>query len=373
MKTIPELEKKNHIRLSSLNDLEKIQYFGLRKSLMLLFNLLLRKIDKIQNRTTLLSKPIALQLEPTTKCNLRCSFCESIIWDRKGMDMKFIDFKKIIDQFPYLMILLLQGIGEPLMCKDFFKMVSYSKSKRIITGITTNATLLDENIAKKIVKSELDYLIISMDGATSETFERIRVGAKFDQVIKNIRNLVDIRGNLIRPMIYFHFTGTNENIHELPLVVKMAKDIGIEGVEMQDTHFWGDVKLKERIEKETLRQDIDTTKKMVNNAIITAKEVGIQLDLLGTGNRSALYSESDLQLHGDQRLCQKVFRSFFVTVDGYVTTCACYPDPRKQNFGNLLKDDLNSIWNSPGYIAFRKARQKGNIPEYCNMCTVPHL
>lgn len=368
-----KVERPKYIRLSSLSEFEKARYLGVKKSTMVLFDLFLKKIDRVQNRAKLLSRPTSLQLEPTTKCNLRCPFCENTIWDRKGMDMKFSDFKRIIDQFPFLVHLLLQGIGEPLMCNDFFKMVKYCKSKRIITGITTNATLLDERVATKIVESGLHYVIISMDGATPETYEKIRVGAKFDRVIENVRNLVEIRAKSKNPRISFHFSGTIENIHELPRVVKMAKDMGIDGVETQDIHSWSDVNLEKKINKKTLEQEIDTAKKYANNAMTIAKEIGIALDFLGTGYRNTLYSDNDLQMHEDPRLCQQVFRSVFVTVDGYVTTCACSPDPRKLNFGNVLKQDFNTIWNCPQYVNLRKARMKGKILDYCKMCTVPHL
>jgi|Deesub1362B_J571_1020462.scaffolds.fasta_scaffold15116_2 MoaA/NifB/PqqE/SkfB family radical SAM enzyme len=138
---------------------EKIREIGFKKSILVSYNMLLKKIDKIQKRTSLLSRPISLQIEPTTKCNLKCTFCESPLWDRRGMDMSFSDFKKIIDQFPYLVTLLLQGIGEPLLCKDFFKMIEYCKLKKIIVGITTNGMLMNEEIAKKLVDSKIDYVI----------------------------------------------------------------------------------------------------------------------------------------------------------------------------------------------------------------------
>ena len=343
--------------------LEKARYIGYKKSLLVSFNGFLKKIDKMQKRTSLLSRPISLQFEPTTKCNLRCPLCESSLWGRRGMDMQFSDFKKIIDQFPFLVTLLLQGIGEPLLAKNFFKMIEYCKQKRIIVGITTNGTLIDEQMAKKLVDYEIDYMIISIDGATAETFERIKVGAKFEQVIGNTINLVKARGNRKKPMILFHFTGTNDNIHELPTVVKLAKYIGVDVVEAQDTHFWGDEELKERINDKTLRHEIAYARKYVNEAMIEAKKVGIPFDWLGTGGRKSLYSEDELQLHAEQRLCQKVFRSCFISVDGYVTTCACCPDPRKLNFGNALEQDFNTIWNSPKYVALRKARLEGKIPD----------
>ncbi len=353
--------------------LEKARYIGVKKSIFLLYNLILKKIDKNLGNTSLLSKPISLQIEPTTNCNLKCRMCESPLWDRKGLEMSFLDFKKIIDQFPYLATINLQGIGEPLLNKNIFKMVEYCKSKKMVVLFTTNATLINEKVAKKFVESGLDYVVVSIDGATHETFERIRIGANFNQVIGNIKNLIAIRGNLKKPRIIFLFTGTTDNIDELPKVIKIAKDIGVDKVEAQDTHAWGDKEL-ERINNKTLRQNMDRVKKIVNESIIEAEKIGIPFYWLGTGRRKTLFSDIDLQLHADQRLCQIVFRSCFITADGYVTTCSCNPDPRKMNFGNVLKQDFNTIWNSPEYKNLRRARLNGGIlPDYCRMCTVPHL
>jgi MoaA/NifB/PqqE/SkfB family radical SAM enzyme len=136
--------------------------------------------------------------------------------------------------------------------------------------------------------------------------------------------LVKIRGDQKKPLILFHFTGTRDNIHELPKVLRLAKEIGVDVVEAQDTHFWGDEKLKDKIDNITLRQEIERAKKIVNECMVEAKKLGIRFDWLGSGGRKTPYS-NESQLHADQRLCQKIFRSCFITVDGYVTTCASNP------------------------------------------------
>lgn len=352
---------------------EKARNIGAKKSMLLLFNRFLKKIDTMQHNTALLSKPISLQIEPTTKCNLKCRMCESPLWDRKGLEMSVSDFKTIIDQFPFLATINLQGIGEPLLNKNIFEMIEYCKSKKMVVLFTTNATLIDETVAKKFVDSGLDYVVVSMDGATPETFEKIRIGANFNQVIGNIKNLIAVRGNLKKPRIIFLFTGSTDNIDELPKVLKLAKDIGVDKVEAQDTHSWGDEELKEKMSNKKLSPELNRVKKIVNETMIEAEKMGMPFYWLGTGGRKSLFTDEDLQLYADQRLCQIVFRSCFITVDGYVTTCACNPDPRKLNFGNVLQQDFNTIWNCLEYRNIRKARLEGEIPEYCKMCTVPHL
>lgn len=351
--------------------LETARYIGYRKSLKVGLNLFLRKIDLTLNRTALLSRPTSLQLECTTKCNLRCRMCDSPIWDRRGMVMSISDFKKIIDQFPFLVKVNLQGMGEPLLNKDLFKMINYCKSRKIMVLFTTNATLIDDITARKIVDSGLDYIVISVDGATAETFEKIRIGSKFEQVIENIKKLVAARGSLEKPRIIFHFCAMSDNIEELPQVVKLAKDIGADGLEGLDAIFWGKEYLKEKLSDKTLESDIIKAKRIINEAKIEAKRMGLKFFWWGTNEE--LLSSDDLSLHPDPILCKAPFRSCFITVDGYVTQCSDIPDPRVSNFGNILEQDFNEIWNSSEYRAFRKAFLRGEIPELCKECTKPML
>lgn len=362
--------------MSYYTNSERLEYIGLKKSAMLMYNLLFKKIDKIQRAEKLMYRPIAIQLEPTTKCNLRCRYCESPLWDRKGYDMSFSDFKKIIDQFPYLIQAFLQGVGEPLMCKDIFKMIEYCDSKKIISGTTTNGTLLDNSAAEKIIDSKLSWLIVSIDGSTKETFEKIRVGAKFDEVIENIHNLAELRKKTGKPRIVVHFTASNSNIKELPDVIKLSKEIGADFIETQDTHFWGKTDNKLNVIIETLYSDkekLEISKKYINESMVIAKKVGIPFDILGTAARKVAFTENDKQIHANQLFCRKMWRSCFITYDGYVTPCTCVPDPSIINFGNILKQDFDSIWNGSKYIRLRRSRLEGKLPTFCNTCTVPHL
>lgn len=351
----------------------KVKDFGLKKTCMLAYDVFMKKIDVAFNRTNLLFRPTWIQLEPTTKCNLRCKFCVSPVWDRRGMDMSFEDFKKIIDQFPYLVDILLQGVGEPLLCKDYIKMIKYCKSRNIRVTSTTNATLLDREMSRKIIDSGIDIFVVSIDGASKETFEGIRIGADYDKVLKNIKGFVEIRGNRKKPEIHISFTGNMENISELPDILKLAKELGVDGVDMQGIHFWNDENLKEKRNDDTLVHNIGEVKRIVNESIPLAKELCIELNVLGTGNRKGPYSDCDLRLHADPKLCQKKFKSLFVTVDGFVTICAAHPDPRQMNYGNLLKEDFDTIWNSPQYVELRKRHLKGDIPKQCRTCSGPTI
>src|SRR5437764_7904327 len=104
--------------------------------------------------------------------------------------MDFEQFTRLIDQFVNVQELHLQGLGEPMMHPRFFDMIAYAAEKGIRVTTNSNLTLLNERRAERCVTSGLDCLHISLDGATAETYERIRVRAHFDRVVHNVERLL---------------------------------------------------------------------------------------------------------------------------------------------------------------------------------------
>src|SRR5436309_8757450 len=126
--------------------------------------------------------PTFLQVEPVGQCNLRCQMCP-IQFRRDGPPygppafMDFELFARLLDEFPDLEELRLQGLGEPMMHPRFFEMVALAAGRGIKVGTNTNLTLLTARRAELCVTSGLAELHASIDGATAETYERIRVRA----------------------------------------------------------------------------------------------------------------------------------------------------------------------------------------------------
>src|SRR6266576_4838434 len=139
--------------------------------------------------------PSYIQIEPVGQCNLRCQMC-SIQFRQDGSPngplafMAFEQFTRIIDQFPNVKELHLQGLGEPMMHPRFFDMVEYAVKKGIKVTTNSNLTLLNNKRAERCVTSGLHCLHISLDGATAETYERIRVRAHFEKVVANLERLL---------------------------------------------------------------------------------------------------------------------------------------------------------------------------------------
>src|SRR5437588_7934525 len=142
--------------------------------------------------------PTYIRLEPVGQCNLRRQMC-SIQFRQDGPPygplafMDFEQFTRIIDQFTALKELHLQGLGEPMMHPRFFDMITYAVERGITVTTNSNLTLLNERRAERCVTSGLHYLSVSIDGASAQAYERIRVRAHFERVVRNLERLLAIR------------------------------------------------------------------------------------------------------------------------------------------------------------------------------------
>ena len=104
----------------------------------------------------------------------------------KGM-MSLDLFKRTIDEMGrYLVRLHLYNWGEPLLNKDVYEMIGYAHKHHIVTCVSTNFTVFSEAAAEKMIASGLDEIILSVDGASQETYEKYRIGGDFNKVVENI-------------------------------------------------------------------------------------------------------------------------------------------------------------------------------------------
>ena len=153
----------------------------------ILFNLFVKKVAPFSNYNLPLSMIQSIDVEPIAVCDLKCSFCQVPGWDRakNTRAMSFRLFKSIIDQFPNLKLVKLQGMGEPFLNKNIIDMIKYSSNKKITSFITTHGGRLSKKLINEIIDSQLDVIDFSFDGATKKTYENARIGSDFSLVTKN--------------------------------------------------------------------------------------------------------------------------------------------------------------------------------------------
>lgn len=139
--------------------------------------------------------PLDLDIEASSRCNLRCTFCDKLPNLKPGqlgtLDMAL--FKHIIDQFPPenpLWALKLSYRGEPLLNKQVPDMVKYAKEHGVLdVYFNTNGMFLDEEMCERLIDAKLDRISISIDGITAEEYESARLGAKFDKLVDGLECL----------------------------------------------------------------------------------------------------------------------------------------------------------------------------------------
>src|SRR4051794_29980201 len=184
--------------------------------------------------------PKFLQVEPVGQCNLRCQMCP-IQFRRDGPPygppafMDFDLFTRLVDEFPDLEELQLQGLGEPMMHPRFFEMVAHAVRRGIAVSTNTNLTLLNARRAELCVTSGLGELHASIDGATAATYERIRVRGHFDRILANLERLVETRRRLASttPRLRMVVVAMRQNLHEFPDLVRLAHRPPIDSVFVQ--------------------------------------------------------------------------------------------------------------------------------------------
>ena len=140
--------------------------------------------------------PLNLDIETSTICNLRCKMCyqsyDPVDDEKMSLDL----FSKIVNEAKmwHLPAIKFQFRGEPLCDSRLPQFIRMTKEAGVLeTIINTNATLLTEDLSRRLVSAGLDRIICSVDGYDAKTYENIRVGAKFAKVKQNILNLIRIR------------------------------------------------------------------------------------------------------------------------------------------------------------------------------------
>jgi len=305
--------------------------------------------------------PHFVQIEPVGQCNLRCRMCPIQFRtdgtpDHPPAFMDFQVFCALIDQFPKLTELHLQGMGEPLMHPRFFDMVHYAAQRGIEVSTNSNLTLLSERRALECVDSGLRRIHVSLDGATAQTYEYIRVRAKFERVLRNIRRLTQAKQTLHSelPEIRLVAVAMRKNLHELPDLVRLAHELQIDVLSVQHLcHDFGEESLPTKyqpmrtfVESETLlNEDPARVAHFFEAAGRLAATLNLKLRLPNLAPRIEPQKRAR---------CDWPRRGAYLSFEGDAMPCCMVATPDRINFGNMAKSSVPAIWNNSEYRAFRK-------------------
>jgi radical SAM protein with 4Fe4S-binding SPASM domain len=297
--------------------------------------------------------PYSIDLEPTTRCNLKCSMCQVSSWGRECDDLSFDRFKYIVENIPTLVKIKLQGMGEPFLNKDFFKMVRYARRKGIEIHTSTNGTLMRGDVIDEIISSNLASLQVSLDGLNDE----IRKGAHKQEIAGNIERLVAKRGTRRFPIISVWSVAMRKNIKELSGIIELSNKLRVDYVTLQYyLSYWGKAEWQKALSAEQIDGRDKSVLNILDESRLLAKRLNVKFYIY-YGNRFARDNP-----------CIWPWQSFYITADGFVMPCCILTDPRSFNFGNIFEKSLGQIWNGSAYIDFRERIKSGNPPDFCKGC-----
>ena len=173
-------------------------------------------------------KPRLIFWEVTKGCNLRCIHCRATATELSSQyDLPLTKALNLIKQVSqsFLPILVLSG-GEPLFRPDIFELAGYATSLGIRVALATNGTLVDEQVARRIVDSGVRRVSISLDGADASTHDAFRgIPGAFDAALRGFRNL-----RALGMSLQINMTIARHNAHQLPAVLELAKEIGADAL-----------------------------------------------------------------------------------------------------------------------------------------------
>lgn len=309
--------------------------------------------------------PIKLDIENVSRCNFRCTMCVVPDWHKgkRADDMPLESFKRLIDEQYGLLEIKLQGVGEPLLQRDdFFEMIRYARARHIWVRTTTNASLLHlKDHARRLIDSGVNEVQISIDGASKETFETIRVGSVFEQVRRNCRTINAYCSSLGIRRTKMWTVVQKGNLMELDALVDLAADLGftnqVFSLELSD---WGMDEMRIRNDAVNVERTIDLA------SLFRLVEKGARL-----GVQVRFWNANERYRTGDPAtLCPWPFERAFVSSDSRVVPCCYIGNPDVYQIDGRLdeKHSFSAVWQGAEFAKFRQAHLGNRIPEICNRC-----
>ena len=136
------------------------------------------------------SKPVEIAIEITSFCNLACPMCGRSGKTTPNTFMSMELFCSIIDQVKDFaeLVFISAGVGEPVAHPKLSQMIRYCSNSGLRSLVSTNGTLLNSEKADQLLNDSPDILVFSLDGATKQTHESIRVGSDFEATMGNVRH-----------------------------------------------------------------------------------------------------------------------------------------------------------------------------------------
>lgn len=310
-------------------------------------------------RASILAHPPLRQLflELTERCNEHCVHCGSRCGDTAPVEeLTLAEYKRILDDvardFDLSKLRLAVTGGEPLLRKDFFDILSYAKEKGFAWGMTTNATLIDDDTAKRLYACGMRTVSVSIDG-TRETHDRFRgIPGAYDRAMRGVEALTK------QPFDNVQITSviTKESIGELDEMFETLRETAIDS--------WRVIGI-EPIGRAKERPDL----------MLSGEEQKRLLDFIKGKRREGwpvtygcshfLGAAYERQVRDWYFLCNAGLYTMSILADGGIVACLDIERRPELLQGNVRTDDLKTVWETR-FEAYRN--EPADLNERCRAC-----
>jgi len=238
-------------------------------------------------------------------------------------------------------------------------MLRYAKARNAFVELYDTFYFINERTAKELITMGIDKIFASIDAATKDTYEKIRIGSNFEKVISNVKNLIQLKRIMKAsfPKVHFHYIVTKENFHEISQYIELVhsiaegEEVGIQFTRM--LHRFNEIK----------DFFIEIPDETVQAARKKAEELGIKVS----------WNADVSQVKPPMTKCTEWIMPF-IFVSGHVVPCCSGNEAGHRNFqketamGNIFEKSFKEIWSSENYKNFRGMLHKGEVPIECRNC-----
>ena len=318
-----------------------------------LANIALAEAELRMKRVRLRSRPYYYIIDICNVCNLRCPLCPTGngTLDRKQDFITLEQYRPILDRVKeHALVVSIYNHGEPFLNPDVFDIIEHTSASNIASNASSNLNWPRPVDVDDIVKSGLEYLTVSLDGVSQEAYSKYRVGGNVEEVFENLRNLMAAKKRLKSktPFVEWQFIVFKHTEHEMQRARELADEIGVDllrfispGVAPEDIH------------DQSLQDEW-----MPDNPLYH------EMNPKWVDERGYVFDET----------CYYLYRSMFIYTGGGVTSC-CHAHDENHDFGNILENTVDEIWNNDYYRSARMLFAENPKPEprkevLCDTCAL---
>lgn len=327
--------------------------------------------------------PLIAYIEVAARCNLRCPMCPITVDPRyapgSGLPalLSAALFDRLSGVFPTLRRAHLFGLGEPFLNPHLVHYVERLAAAGVETWTTTNATLVTTERADAVARAGLAHVNVSIDGATPETYARIRRGGRLEEAVRGIRALSEARRRHGRPRLVLSMVTMASNLRELPDLVDLCASCGGDGVFAEELYSYSHPAIEELYAREHLGNLArEERREIFEEARQRARRHGLEFTSRVAESPSVVRARSlpSLPAAGSPGSgasapalpfpCSEPWSTINVNAAGEVRTC-CFND---RVFGRLDEETAEAIWNGEAYAELRREHSEGRTSDGCARC-----